>query len=169
MIRTPTSDFWTAFSFLSSNNGDRLAVPAILVAGRERIGLDQDGEILVLDAGEDQRQRGVVERIVGRRGDVAGRVGDDLRSSCPFELAEDHVAEGAGVPLPLDRDAVRPEQVVDDRPFLVGALELEVDLEAVGVREQAEGLGDDHAVLGRGPEDHRLAGDRRLGDGSNRR
>ena len=39
-----------------------------------------------------------------------------------------------------------PEQVVDDGPFLVGALEAEVDLEAVGVLPEPEGLGHDHAA-----------------------
>ena len=77
-----------------------------------------------------------------------------------LELAEEDVAEGAGVPLALDRDAVRAEQVVDGRPLLVGALELELDLEPVGVGKEPVGLGHDDATLGRGPKDDRLAGGR---------
>ena len=103
--------------------------------------------------------------LLGRLGDVVGRVGDDL-DLLPVQLAEEHVAEGAGVPDALDRDAVRPEQVIDERPLLVGALELELDLEPVGVLEEPEGLGDDHAALGRGRKTDRLAGDGALVSGS---
>ena len=159
----PHVGFLSGLFVLFQHQGDRLAVPAVLVAGRWRVGLDQDGEILVLDAGEDQRAASCCRS--GCPWPRRRRWPRDVTMSifCPFELAEDHVAEGAGVPFALDGDAVGPEQVVDDRPLLVGALELEIDLEPVGVGEQAERLGHDHAVLGRGPEDHRLAGDRRLG------
>ena len=70
---------------------------------------------------------------------------------------EEDLAEGAGVPFALDRDAVRAQQVVGEGPILVGALEPELELEAVHGLPEPERLGDDHAVARRGPEDDLLA------------
>ena len=55
---------------------------------------------------------------------------------------------------------MRAEQVIREGPILVGALEPELELEAVHRLPEPEGLGDDHAVAGRGPEDDLLALDR---------
>ena len=62
-------------------------------------------------------------------------MGNDL-DSLPLELAKHDVTEGAGIPFPFDRDAVRTKQVVNNRAFLVGTLELELDLEAMAVGER---------------------------------
>jgi hypothetical protein len=57
---------------------------------------------------------------------------------------------------------VRPQQVIDDRPLLIGTLESQFNLEPIGVGKKPERFGHDHAATGLGREDHGLAGNRRL-------
>ena len=87
----------------------------------------------------------------------------DLGHARRGHLPEENVAEGAGVPDALDRNAVRPEQVINRRPLLVGAFQLDLDFEPVGFGKEPEGLGDHHAAFGLGAEDDRLPGKRGIG------
>ena len=79
--------------------------------------------------------------------------------------SKEDLAESPGVPFSLDRDAVRAEHVVRERPISVGALESQLELESVHCLPESESLGHDHAVAGSRPEADLLALDRLAGDG----
>src|SRR5262249_26382150 len=132
-----------------------LPIPALVGIGGRWVWRDERGEVLVLHARELQRKRlerlGVLDDVVdGPRLDV---------EAAPIKLAEEDVAEGAGVPLSLDRNAVRAEQVVAQRTLVVGTLELQIQLEAVGPLLEPISLRQDETLLvQRGLEDNLAAG-----------
>src|SRR5205823_3024088 len=73
-------------------------------------------------------------------------------------LAEEDVPKRAGVPLALDRDAVRPHQPIDQGLFTGGARELEVEIEPIGTLPEPEVLGHhDGRIAGGRPKGHFLA------------
>src|SRR5262249_21660448 len=95
-------------------------------------------------------------RAAGVLDDLAGRLSVHGRAGT-VDLADEHVAERACVPLALDRDAVRPAQLVRQSGGH-RALEAQGQLETIALLVEAVRLGHaDGWIADRGRESHLLA------------